>query len=130
MKGLNFASTLIVAVVSISAISATSHAGQVKCAGDYLFYHFEVSGRTSGNQMTGKMNLLVTQGSSVVRQGAVPVSSSDIQLGRSLQFEGADASGGGRVEATYDARSRAYNGSLVVSSSEGGATVSVVCTAN
>lgn len=117
-------------LASISGFASAAHAGQVKCVGDYLFYHFEVSARTSGTRITGKMNLLVTQGSKVVRQGAVPVSSSDIQLGRSLQFEGADATGGGRVNATFDASQGAYFGTLAVSSPEGGANVSVTCGAN
>lgn len=119
-----------VTFAALSAVGATSQAGQVKCAGDYLFYHFEVSGRTTGDQMTGRMNMLVTQGRSVVRQGTVPVNSSSILLGRSLQFQGADATGGGSVQATYDSAQRAYVGTLAVSSPEGGANVSVVCSAN
>ena len=127
MKGLV---TILATMASVSAFTGVANAGQVKCVGDYLFYHFEVSGRTSGTRMSGNMNLLVTQGSKVVRQGAVPVSSSDIQLGRSLQFEGADATGGGRVDATYDPSRKAYFGTLAVSSPEGGANVSVTCAAN
>jgi hypothetical protein len=60
----------------------------------------------------------------------VPVTSSSILLGRSLQFQGADATGGGTVQATYDASQKAYLGTLAVSSPEGSANVSVTCAAN
>ena len=114
-------------LVLVSGFFNAARAEDINCTGDYFFYHFSVTAKSKGQKIVGPMTLLVTRGSSIVRKGTVGVTSSLILIGRSLQFAGGDASGGGNIEAQFNGS--AYEGTLSVSSPEGGANVDVTCTA-
>lgn len=113
------------AIVPLAGVLNSAGAEEIQCTGDYFFYHFNITAKSKGNAIDGKMNLVVTQGGSLVRKGAVPVSSSDIVIGRYLKFAGSDSSGGGQVQAQYNGRT--YTGTLAVKSPEGSANVDVDC---
>ncbi|WP_413586762.1 hypothetical protein [Bdellovibrio sp. HCB274] len=103
-----------------------AQAAQLHCEGSYYWYKFKADATTSGSQIVGDILITVTGGSN--KSIAMTVNSSDIQEGRYLRATATGHNAAGRLEANYDAGSRAYYGTLYANTSEGNADVDVVCT--
>ncbi len=105
-----------------------AEAAQLKCAGNYLFYNFNISGRTSGARVIGKINVLISQGGRTVNNSQMDVTSSNVRPGQSIQFAASSADGAGALEATYNAGQGVYSGILNAQSPRGNVRVPVNCT--
>ncbi|MBO9667478.1 MAG: hypothetical protein J7501_11785 [Bdellovibrio sp.] len=103
-----------------------AQAAQIHCEGSYYWYNFKADATTSGNQIVGNIDITVTGGAS--KKVSMPVATSDVQEGRYIRGTASNADASGRLEATFNPRSKTYNGTLYANTSEGNADVEVVCT--
>ncbi len=108
-------------------VGGAAEAAQIACSGSALGYTFNLRARSSGSRVVGRVNVTVTQGTRTVKQDSLTPTASSIQPRRSLQFTARSAGGGGSVNATYDAGSGLYYGTLSASGPQGSVNTSVTC---
>ena len=122
------AAILAVLFASSLVLPQKAQAAQLGCSGSYMDYQFSFTSRLSSRlRPIGSVKILVT-GPDRLRftENATPTSSRILPM-RSIQMTVSSPKGAGSIDATYNASTGRYDGTLIVHYKGGDFSMSASC---
>ncbi|MGZ3695154.1 MAG: hypothetical protein ACXWQO_13490 [Bdellovibrionota bacterium] len=107
-------------------LSGAAQASQLNCTGNIAGYNLVLRASMSGARFTSSAHLVVSQGSTVLKNTTMRVTSSRFVAGRSLYFTASGTDGKIVVNAQFSG-GRNYAGTVDASGPQGNISVSGVC---
>jgi hypothetical protein len=119
---------MVKAVLILGSIllSGAAHASQVTCTGQIAGYNLVLRAQMQGARFVSKVNLVVSQGPTVLKQLSMKVITSHFVVGQKLDFTAQDANGKIVVTSQF-AGGHNYSGNVDASGAQGNISVSGVC---
>ena len=120
---------LALTIGTLSGLLALPAFAGMECNGSFFGYDFKVTSATANGQISGPLNLTVSQDGETGQTGQMEITASNIVAGKSLSFKAKDKDGDtASLDATFTATT--YNGQMSIGNSQGTATPDMVCTVN